>query len=406
MKTMPKRIFVAAYRQSPFGKLGAVTVPEVVHLALTEVSSSGGFSLEVVDTASVAGCLTPLLGDQVLLSGLVASERGLQGKPIETVENACSSGGQAVLSVVRKLLVGEGEVGIALGIEKMRDDEGKADGKLIGKVLGTASHPDDRPGKVFVFPHIFAEVMDCYMKEWGVTERDLAHVPVTFYEHAAHNPYAQMRGVQMTVEKVMTIEGPNRYIAEGLPLKTFECSQISDGWAVLVLATEEGLQRLGVPRSRTAELVGFGQATDPLSTKGRDVLRPAGAYKAMRTAYEMAGIGPEDVDAAEVHDCFGIMGAIAVEVLGKVSPGQGARYFVEGKARVGGGALPINTSGGLIAKGHPISATGVAMVGWNYWQLTGQVPTDLQVKSPRYAATFNIGGPICASVTTVLKAVA
>ncbi len=273
MMTMPKRIFVAAYRQSPFGKLGAVTIPEIIHQALTEVSLHGGFSLEVVDTASVGGCLTPLIGDQVLLSGLVASERGLQGKPIETVENACATGGQAILSVVYKLLLGEGEVGIALGVEKMRDHEGKADGKRIGKVLGTASHPDDRPGKVFVFPHLFAEVMDRYMKEWCVTERDLAHVPVTFYEHAAHNPYAQMRGVAMTVEKVLTIEGPNRYIAEGLPLKTFECSQISDGWAAIVLATEEGLRRLGVDRARTAELVGFGQATDPLSTKGRDVLR-------------------------------------------------------------------------------------------------------------------------------------
>lgn len=404
MRTLPKRVFVAAYRQSPFGKLGAVTIPEIVHQALTEVSTHGGFPLEVVDTATVGGCLTPLLGDQVLLSGLVASERGMAGKPIETVENACATGGQAILSVLHKLLLGEGEVGIALGVEKMRDNEGKADGKLIGKVLGSASHPDDRPGKVFVFPHLFAEVMDLYMREWGVSEWDLAHVPVTFYEHATHNPYAQMRGISMTVEKVLTIEGPNRYIAEGLPLKTYECSQISDGWAAIVLATEEGLRRLGIDRARTAEVVGFGQATDPLSTKGRDVLRPAGAYKAMRTAYEMAGIGPDDVDVAEVHDCFGIMGALAVEILGKVPAGQGARYYVEGKARIAGGALPINTSGGLIAKGHPISATGVAMVGWNYWQLTGQVPSELQVNNPRYAVTFNIGGPICASVTTVLKA--
>jgi len=405
MKTMPKRVFVAAYRQSPFGKLGAATIPQIIHSALEDLTREGGFSAEVVDTAAVAGCLTPLIGDQVLLSGLVASYPGLAGKPIETVENACASGGQAILSVVHRLLVGEAEVGIALGVEKMRDSEGKADGKRIGKVLGTASHPDDRPGKVFVFPHLFAEVMDLYLKEWKVTERDLAHVPVTFYEHAAHNPYAQMRGVQMTVEKVLALEGPNRYIVEGLPLKTFECSQISDGWAAICLATEEGLRRLGVDRTRCAELVGFGQATDPLSTRGRDVLRPAGAYRAMRTAYDMARIRPDDLDVAEVHDCFGVMGAIAVEILGKVPAGQGARYYVDGRARLGGGALPINTSGGLIAKGHPISATGVAMVGWNYWQLTHQVPKELQVPNPRHAATFNIGGPICASVTTILRAV-
>jgi len=241
------------------------------------------------------------------------------------------------------------------------------------------------------------------MKEWGVSEEDLAHVPTTFYGHAAHNPLAQMRGVDMTVEKIMTLGGPNRYIAEGLPLKTFECSQISDGYAAILLATETGLQRLGIPKGDTVELVGFGQATDPLSTSGRDVLRPAGAYRAMSSAYEMAGVKPDDLSVAEVHDCFGIMGAMAVEILGKVPAGQGARYFVDGKADVNGGALPVNTSGGLIAKGHPISATGIAMVGWNFMQLTGKAPAELQVKNPTYAASFNIGGPICASVTTVLK---
>lgn len=398
-----KRLYVAAYHQSPFGKLGDLSAPQAISKALKGLAEAGNFQLEAVDVGSVAGCMTPLLNDQVLLSGLVASEPGLEGKPIETVENACASGGQAILSVIHKLLLGEGEAGIALGVEKMRDDEGKADGKLIGKALGTASHPDDRIGKLFVFPHIFAEVMDRYMKEWGVTEEDLAHVPATFYGHAAHNPLAQMRGVEMTVDKIMTLGGPNRYIAEGLPLKTFECSQISDGYAGILLATETGLQRLGIPKADTVELVGFGQATDPLSTSGRDVLRPAGAYRAMSSAYEMAGVKPDDVSVAEVHDCFGIMGAMAVEILGKVPAGQGARYYVDGKADVNGGDMPVNTSGGLIAKGHPISATGIAMVGWNFMQLTGKAPEGLQVKNPTHAASFNIGGPICASVTTVLK---
>jgi acetyl-CoA acetyltransferase len=404
MLPLDKRIFVAAYHQSPFGKLGAVNIAGIVHKALSELSEKCRVPLEAVDVASAAGLLTQPLGNQTLVAGLVASEPGLQGKPIETVENACSSGGHAILSVVHKMLLGMGHVGLALGIEKMRDDEGKADGKLIGSVLGTASHPDDRPGKVFVFPHIFAEVMDQYIKAWGVTEEQLAHVPVTFYGHAAKNPLAQMRGVEMTVEKVMTIAGPNRYLAEGLPMKTFECSQITDGYAALVLADEEGLKRLGIAKADAVELVGFGQAVDPLSTKGRDVLHPAGAYKAMKTAYDMAGVGAKDIACAEVHDCFGIMGAISVEILGLAAPGRGAQYYVDGKARAGGTGVPINTSGGLIAKGHPIGATGIAMVGWNSWQMLGKCPDGLQVKNPRYAATFNIGGPICASVTTVLKA--
>jgi acetyl-CoA acetyltransferase len=152
------------------------------------------------------------------------------------------------------------------------------------------------------------------------------------------------------------------------------------------------------------ELAGFGQAVDPLRKEGRDVLRPAGAYRAMRCAYERAGLAPSDVNVAEIHDCFTVMGAIGTEVIGKAAPGAGARYWVEGKAAPRG-KCGINTSGGLIAKGHPVGATGIAMIGWCAWQLLGKVPSELQVPNPRAAATFNIGGPVCASVCTVLKPV-
>ena len=110
---------------------------------------------------------------------------------------------------------------------------------------------------------------------------------------------------------------------------------------------------------------------------------------------------PHDVNVAEVHDCFTVMGAIGTEVIGKAEPGKGARYWVEGKAAPDG-ECGINTSGGLIAKGHPIGATGIAMIGWSALQLLGKAPAELQVKDPALAATFNIGGPICASVCTVL----
>ena len=176
----------------------------------------------------------------------MAQVPGLEAKPIESVENACASGGQAVLSVIQKLQSGLGDTGIAIGYEKMRDAEGKMDGKLVGKVLGYFSHPDERPGKLFVFPHLFAEVMDVYLKTHGYREEDLATIAVQEYQNAKHNPYAQMRNVDLTVEKACQIEGVNRYIAEGLRLKTFDCSQITDGYAGLILATAEGLARLGV----------------------------------------------------------------------------------------------------------------------------------------------------------------
>ncbi len=399
---MNKKVFIAAYHQSKFGKLMEMTVPEIVTRAVRGVCGEIGAEPRVLDVGSIGSACNFSLNKQGLLAGLMAMVPGLEGKPIEAVENACASGGQAIISVIQKLLLGLGEVGVAVGYEKMRDAQGRMDGKLIGEVLGYFSHPDERSGKVFVFPHLFAEVMAGYMKEHGVSERELAQIGVEEYANARHNPFAQMRNVEVTIEQATRIEGINRYIVEGLPLKTYDCSQITDGYAALILATEHGLDKLGVPKHSCVEVAGYGQATDPLKKEGRAVLKPAGAFIAMNRAYEMAHQSAEDVNVAEIHDCFTVMGALGAEVLGKAEYGKGARYWVDGKARRDG-ECGINTSGGLIAKGHPIGATGVAMVGWCAWQLLEKVPPELQVPNPRIAATFNIGGPICASVCTVLR---
>jgi acetyl-CoA C-acetyltransferase len=398
-----KPVYIAAFHQSRFGKLLGMTVPQIIDSAIQGACRQIGTEPAALDVGSIGAACNFTLNEQGLLAGLMADTPGMEGKPMESVENACASGGQAVLSVIQKLQLGMGETGIAVGYEKMRDGEGKMDGKLIGKVLGYFSHPDERAGKLFVFPHIFAEVMRQYMDAYGVTERDLAAIAVQEYANARFNPCAQMNKVQITLDQALAIEGFNRYVVEGLPLKTYDCSQITDGYASLILATGEGLAALGVSKPECVEVAGWGQATDPLRKAGRDVLQPAGAYRAMRMAYQMAGLNPEEVNVAEVHDCFTVMGALGTEVIGKAEPGKGARYWVDGKAAPDG-ECAINTSGGLIAKGHPIGATGIAMIGWSALQLLGKAPTELQVRNPRAAATFNIGGPICASVCTVLRA--
>ena len=397
-----KPIYIAAYHQSKFGKLLAMTVPEIVFAAVNETHAEIGAEPAAVDVASIGAACNISLNEQGLLSGLVAMAPGLGGKPIESVENACASGGQAVLSVIQKLQLGLGEVGIAVGYEKMRNDDGKMDGALVGKVLGYYSHPDEREGKTYVFPHLFAEVMDTYMKTHGATERDFAEISSREYANATYNPYAQMQKINVSVDEAATPEGRNRYIVEGLPLKTYDCSQISDGYAGMLLATEEGLARLGIAKADCVEIAGYGQATDPLLKEGRDILKPFGAFKAMGAAYAMAGESPDDVNVAEIHDCFTVMAALGTEVIGKADYGKGAEYWREGKAEAKG-ECGINTSGGLIAKGHPVGATGIAMIGWAAWQLQGKVPAELQVPDPKIAATFNIGGPICASVCTVLR---
>ncbi len=399
---MSKRVYIAAYNQSKFGKLMAMTVPQIVKNAVEGVCRVISAPPSAIDVGSIGAACNFSLNEQGLLAGLMAMVPGLEGKPIEAVENACASGGQAVLSVIQKLQLGMGDVGIAVGYEKMRDNEGKMDGKLIGKVLGYFSYPDEREGKVFVFPHLFAEVMQAYMKEHNVSEADLAQIAVNEYDNAKYNSCAQMSKVQITLDQALKIEGINRYVVDGLPLKTYDCSQITDGYAGMIVATEEGLKKLGIPKNECVEIAGYAQATDPLRKEGRDVLRPKGAFRAMNTAYKMAGASPKDVNVAEVHDCFTVMGALGTEVIGKAETGKGARYWVEGKARPDG-ECAINTSGGLIAKGHPVGATGIAMIGWAAQQLLGKAPQEVQVKNPKVAATFNIGGPICASVCTVLK---
>jgi len=397
-----KKVYIAAYNQSKFGKLMDMTVPQIVAKSIDAACREINIEPKALDVASIGAACNFSLNKQGLLSGLIAMVPGMEAKPMEAVENACASGGQAVLSVIHKLLLGLGDTGIAIGYEKMRDNEGKMDGKLIGEVLGYFSYPDERQGKTFVFPHLFAEVMKEYMETYNVSEEDLARIAVQEYANAKYNPCAQMNKVQITLEQAMKIEGINRYVVDGLPLKTYDCSQITDGYAALIVATEEGLKKLGVPKAECVEIAGWAQATDPLKKAGREVLKARGAHTAMRKAYEMAGLLPQDVNVAEVHDCFSVMGAIGTEVIGKAPLGKGAQYWKDGKANVDG-ECAINTSGGLIAKGHPVGATGIAMIGWSALQLTGKAPAELQVKDPRAAATFNIGGPICASVCTVLK---
>src|SRR5580658_5288521 len=241
-----KKIYIAAYHQSRFGKLMDMSVPSIIQNAIEGVCDEIDAEPAALDVGSIGAACNFSLNEQGLLAGVMAMTPGLEGKPIEAVENACASGGQAVLSVIQKLQLGMGDTGIAVGYEKMRDDTGKMDGKLIGEVLGYFSFPAEREGKVFIFPHIFAEVMQDYMTTHGVSEADLAAIAVQEYANAKFNPCAQMNKVQITLDQALKIEGLNRYVVDGLPLKTYDCSQITDGYAALILGTEEGLAKLGV----------------------------------------------------------------------------------------------------------------------------------------------------------------
>lgn len=396
-----KTIYLTKYAQSRFGKLGNINIE-------TMFNEAGKTDLDDIDRdkiehIAVAGLLAPLLNDQSLIAGLVAMDPVYSGKSIKGVGNACDSGGLAILDCATQILAGQGHVGMAIGTEKMHPLEGKLDSKKIGIALGTAAHHDDvfHP---FTFPHAFAEIMDRYMKAYDWTEEQFAEIPPIFYANAIHNPLAHMHTTKAPVTPEAVLKSYRLFQDPVLPLKLFECSQVSDGWARILVCDEEGLKTLGIDKSQTTILAGFGQATDGLSlaSRGDNLLTPIGAKRAFDKAMTMAGATSEEINVQEVHDCFSVMAALSVEITGFAEPGEGLSFFMDGHASVGG-KCPINTSGGLIAKGHPISATGVAMVGWIHQQLRGTLPTPLQVKDVKLGTTLNIGGPICSTVVTAQR---
>lgn len=396
-----KKIYLTKYAQSRFGNLGNTPIEAMIREAGS--ADLGDVDRGAVDHIAIAGLLTPTLNRQLLIAGLVAMDPTYAGKSIKGVVNACDSGGLAVADGAMTILAGQAHVALAVGIEKMHPLEGKLDSKVVGEALGAAAHQDDL-FPPFTFPHSFAVIMERYMQAYGYTEEEFAVIPPLFYENASHNPMAHMHKPKapVTVEAVM--ESYRLFREPPLPLKLFECSQISDGWARILVCDDEGLSRLGIPRAAATELAGLGQATDGLSmaSRGDRLLRPVGAQRAFDAAMSMAGATPRDLSLEEVHDCFSVMAPLAVEISGLAEPGKGLRYFMDGRARRDG-QCAINTSGGLIAKGHPISATGVAMVGWVHQQLLGIVPKASQVAGARCGATLNIGGPICSTVATVQR---
>ncbi len=397
-----KKLYLTKYAQSRFGNLGNYPIESMIEDAGS--TDFNGVDRSAIEHVAIAGLLTPTLNSQLLIAGLVAMDPAYTGKSIKGVANACDSGGLAVLDCATAILAGQAHVALAIGIEKMHPLEGKLDSKIVGEALGGAAHKQDLFPPL-TFPHSFAVIMDRYMKAYGYTEEDFACIPPLFYDNAAHNPLAHMHKPKAPVTQQAVLDSYRLFSDPPLPLKLFECSQISDGWARILVCDDEGLAQLGLRKSAVTELAGFGQATDSLSmaSRGENLLKPVAAKRAFTAATNMAGVKSQDLSVQEVHDCFSVMGPLAVEITDQAEPGKGLRYFMDGHARRDG-KCPINTSGGLIAKGHPISATGVAMIGWIHQQLLGTVPPALQVANAKVGATLNIGGPICSTVATVQRA--
>lgn len=377
------KTFVAGVGMVRFGKYPAdVTLERLAVSAARAAMQDAGAArrdIEAVFVGHVFG--GPVAGQRI------AADLGLAGLPVSNHENYCASGATALREAWVAIRAGLYDIALVIGVEKMTD-------RIKGGVAPDPNDLDALQGYVMTAGHALSAQR--YMYDHGATRAQIASVAVKNHAHSQHNPYAQYQK-PVSLEEVLNA----RPIAD--PLGLLDCSPISDGAAVAVVCSRRGLERLGIngprPEVRAVALVSGTLRTGTGDVNEEDISRRAG-----RLVYEMAGIAPEDLDLVEMHDCFTIAEIVRLEGLDLIPTGEGAAWTAAGKTSIGG-ALPTNPSGGLLSRGHPVGATGMAQVCELYWQLTSQAG-GRQVEGAKLGLAYCKGGTVNgtdgASVSTVV----
>lgn len=307
----------------------------------------------------------------------MADWAGLLHIPAIRTEAACASSAAALRAGIFAVLSGLYDVVMVGGVEKMTHRTTSE----VTEFLAMASDFPFEQWHGITFPGLFALMATAHMHKYGTTEEQLAMVAVKNHHNGSLNPKAHMQK-EVTLEKALS----SRFIA--WPLKLYDCSLITDGASCLIIAKPEIAKKY---TDLPIHIIGSGQASDSIGMYERENLTSLTAAKiAAKQAYEMAEVKPEDVDIAEVHDCFTIAEIIAYEDLGFCKPGEGGRLIERGETKLDG-KIPVNTSGGLKSKGHPVGATGTAQAYETYLQLTDQAEKR-QVKDARIGLGHNVGG--------------
>ena len=311
------------------------------------------------------------------MGAAVADWAGLSGVAATRTEAACASSSAALRAGIYATMSGLADVVLVGGVEKMTH-------RTTAEVTEYLAMASDYPFEQWhgiTFPALFAMMATAHMHEYGTKEQQMALVAVKNHYHGSLNPKAHMQK-EITLELAMS----SRYVA--WPLKLYDCSLITDGASCIVLTKPELASKY---TDMPVHIIGSGQASDTIGLYQRTSLTSLNATKlAAKTAYEMADIKPQGVNLAEVHDCFTFAELMAYEDLGFCPIGDGGKLIESGETRLGG-QIPVNTSGGLKAKGHPVGATGTAQAYEIYLQLTGQAGKR-QVEDAKVGLTHNVGG--------------
>lgn len=362
-----------------FGELWDKSFRQLIAEAGSKAILDSGISGTDIDAMYVGSMSSGRFIGQEHIGALVADASGFSHLhiPATRVEGACASGGLAVREGYLSIASGINDVVVVGGIEKMND----VGGTSATETLATAADQEWEAFFGATFPGIYAMIATRHMHEYGTTKEQLAQVAVKNHANGVLNPYAQY-------QREITLEAALHATTVAYPLGLLDCSPVTDGSASVVLCAAEKAKHF---TDKPVKFIGAGQASDTLALHGRrDICTLDATTYAAKMAYKQAGITAQDIDFAEVHDCFTIAEICAIEDLGFVKKGEGGKA-IENKITTRDGSLPINTSGGLKAKGHPVGATGVAQIIEVVQQLRGDAEKR-QLQDPRIGLAHNIGG--------------
>ena len=386
------RACIVGYAHTPFGKLEDPDTESLMARVSGAALEHAGITPDKVDGIFV-GVMNSGFQKQDFQGAMPAlSVPGLAHVPAVWVENACATGSAAIHSALNFIESGQGRIALVVGAEKMTARTTAE----VGDILLNASYRKEEADIEGGFAGVFGRIAQTYFQRYGDRSEELARIAAKNHRNGVANPYAQMRK-DFGFEFCNTISEKNPYVAG--PLRRTDCSLVSDGAAALVIASADVAQTL-------ARAVGFrarAHVNDIMPMSRRDPIAFEGARRAWAKALERSGLTLDDLDLVETHDCFTMAELIEYEAMGLAKPGEGWRVVREGIAEKTG-RLPVNPSGGLKSKGHPIGATGVSMHVLSAMQLMGEAG-DMQIDGARMAGVFNMGGTAVANYVSILERV-
>src|SRR5579859_1680794 len=381
---------IVGWAHSRFGKLPDETLESLITRVGADAIADAGLAPADIDAIYI-GTMNAGFQRQEFPSSLVLNvDPALRFKPSTRVENACATGSAAIHQAINVIEAKKPKRVLVVGVEKMTE----VTGAEVGEILIKASYVAEEGGIPGGFAGVFGRITELYFQRYGDQSDALARIAAKNHRNGAANPLAHVQK-DLGYDFCRTVSDKNPYVA-GL-LRRTDCSLVSDGAAAAVLSdvdTALALDKAVVFRAAV-------QVNDFLPMSKRDIVQFEGARLAWQKGFAEASVGLEDLDMVETHDCFTTAELIEYEAMGLTAPGEGARAVHEGWTEMGG-KLPVNPSGGLKAKGHPVGATGVSMHVMAAMQLTGTAG-GIQVKDAKMVGLFNMGGAAVANFVSILE---